>query len=157
MMRAKRVPDHDIGVFDRAVGRGPGGQSVAARMLVRIVAGGVHLALGERRHPEVLGHKCGALADTRSCRREGADIAMRHQTIAGRLANGIQRVRIDYFPGPAAQRIDELLRFQLRFEHGLDAMERRANRIVRTLLIRLRHVPRRSSYRRRRYPGRDGN
>src|SRR3984885_12988813 len=36
---ADRVPHHDVGVDDRPVGRGPPGQPVAARVLVREVAG----------------------------------------------------------------------------------------------------------------------
>ena len=38
MVSGERVPEHQIGVLQRAVGRGPGRQAVPAGMLVGVVA-----------------------------------------------------------------------------------------------------------------------
>src|SRR5215204_1431213 len=135
MMRSKRVPDHDVGVLNRTIRRGPSWQSVSARMLVRVVAGGMHLALLVRRNPKMLGHECRTLPDTRRGWCERSDVAMRHQTVAGRLADGIGGVRVDHFPGPSSQRIDELLRFELGPQIRFDCVERGADRIARSGFI----------------------
>ena len=61
---AERVPEHDVGVGDRAVGGGPPRQTVTALVLVRVVARGAALARVVRRHPEVVAREAGP-----ACRR----------------------------------------------------------------------------------------
>jgi hypothetical protein len=53
MVAPHGVPEHDVGLFDRAVGGGPLGQPGSARMLVGKIARREALAVGVQRDPQV--------------------------------------------------------------------------------------------------------
>src|ERR1700675_4328273 len=55
VVEAERVPGDDVGVFDGAIGFGPGGQSVVAFAFGGIDAGGEALVLLIRCDPELMG------------------------------------------------------------------------------------------------------
>ena len=83
---AERVPDHHVGIDERAVGRGPAGEAVAALVLVRVVAGGAALVGAVGRDPQVVLREPGPLADARVGVREQRGRAHhRRELVRGRL------------------------------------------------------------------------
>ena len=81
------VPEHHVGVRDRAVGRGPARQAVAAGVLVRVVAGRVPLVGAVRRHPEVVRERTRPACSTAASGwTNGGAFSPGHEPVADRLA-----------------------------------------------------------------------
>src|ERR1700677_3118894 len=97
----ERVPHHNIGVHHGTVPSGPGRQSGPATVLVGVVAGGVALVLGERRHPQVVRGEGGPLPHagggvSQQCRgRPGKQLVRR------RLTDGVAAGPVDDLPTAA--------------------------------------------------------
>src|SRR5207247_3117519 len=88
----------DVAALDLAIGGRPLGKAGAARVLVRVLAGGVALLAAIGRHPDVLGYEAGPLHDV------GLGLRQRHRVLAGyqpkpdRLAEGATAGRVDDLP-----------------------------------------------------------
>ena len=87
MVRAERVPEHDVFVFERTVGFCPARQAVEALVLVRMVARRIELVGPLLRDPEVVVHKARALADHGLWIGHRPGGAAGHQLVADGLAH----------------------------------------------------------------------
>ncbi len=70
VMRPEGVPDHHVGIHDRAIVARVRRQACAAGMLVRVIAGGVSLARTIRRYPQMPGGERATLQNARAFARE---------------------------------------------------------------------------------------
>ena len=115
VVAAQRVPEHDVGVLDRPVGRGPLGQPGPAGMLVRVLPGRVTARPPRTASPTGAWSMNAArrMTDASSCA-NGRHVAVRHQLVADRLAQGVGDARVDDQPVPRGERVDHALRLRLR-------------------------------------------
>src|SRR6266568_728369 len=112
-MHPYRVPEHHVGVLDRAVGLSPCRKSCSTCMLVRIVSGRVTLCWVVGGDPEVFRNKPCTLTNAGLWMREGQDVFARHQFVAHWLADSVKDGRVDHLPVTTGQWIDHLLRLRL--------------------------------------------
>ena len=59
---AEGVPQHHIGIFDRAIGLHPGGKAVIGQALIRKIAGGEVLVFSVGSDPDMMIHEAGTFA-----------------------------------------------------------------------------------------------
>src|SRR5690242_15930469 len=82
VVSAQGVPQHDVGVLDRAVSFGPGRQPGAARVLVGVVACREALIRLVRGNPQMLRRECGTLGHRGVGVAESQDVAAWNELVA---------------------------------------------------------------------------
>src|SRR5262245_38415965 len=113
MVFSHNVPDHHIGVLNRAICRRPLWQPSATRVLVWIVPGRILLGGMIGCHPEMFGHKIRTARDTGLRVSEGHGILTRQQLVSYWLAHRIERRWVGNQPGTCRGRVKPLLRLLL--------------------------------------------
>ena len=89
VMHPYRVPEHHVGVLDRAVGLSPCRKSCSTSMLVRIVSGRVTLRRVIRSGPQVFGSEGSTLEHTGLWMCEGQNVFAGYELVGYRLTEAI--------------------------------------------------------------------
>src|SRR5579884_4393482 len=132
MVGAEGVPDNQVGLLQRAVLLDVGRQAIAARLLIRVVTGGVALRRVVGRYPEMGAREAAALPLRRACGKERKDIFLRHQLVSDGLAQSVERGRVDDFPVARGARLYRALSFGLAGQQRLPRDPGVAARIFRS-------------------------
>src|SRR5215831_4466770 len=130
MVFSHNVPDHHIGVLNRAICRRPLWQPSATRMLVWIVPSGILLSGMIGGHPEMLGDKIRTARDTGLRVSKGHGILARQQLVGHWLAHRIERRGVGNQPGTCRGRVKPLLRLLLSAKGRSYGVESVAQRVV---------------------------
>src|SRR5689334_10590957 len=98
MVSGEGVPEHQVGVLQRAVGRGPGGQAIPAWVLVGVLAGGEPLIGIVRGDPQVLSGELCSLHRAVTGLAEGQHAVLGHQLVGDRLAGSVPPAGVGDLP-----------------------------------------------------------